>query len=69
MPEVRIKVAPDTVAYADAEITWRLSKRHHAGLIVASPTHARVEALLAAYMPRFREDFFAMMPAATEATE
>ncbi|HEX6052894.1 MAG TPA: hypothetical protein VFZ21_26690 [Gemmatimonadaceae bacterium] len=60
---------PDLAAYDDPEIAWRLSKRHHAGLVVASPDHARVEHLLGAYMPRFREDFFASMPAAEEATE
>jgi biotin carboxylase len=60
---------PDLSAYQDPEIAWRLSKRHHAGLVVASPATARVEELLAAYMPRFREDFFATMPAAQEAIE
>jgi biotin carboxylase len=60
---------PDLSAFGDPEIVWRLSKRHHAGLIVASSAAARVEDLLAAYMPRFREDFFATLPAAQIATE
>jgi hypothetical protein len=60
---------PDLAAYDDPEIAWRLSKRHHAGLVVTSPDHARVEHLLGAYLPRFREDFFASMPPADEATE
>ena len=60
---------PDLSSYADPEISWRLSKRHHAGLVVSSGSHARVEALLAAYMPRFREDFYASLPAPLEATE
>ena len=60
---------PDLSAFGDPEIVWRLSKRHHAGLIVASSAAARVEDLLAAYMPRFREDFFATLPAAQVATE
>ena len=60
---------PDLSAYNDPEISWRLSKRHHAGLVVAAASHARVNGLLSAYMPRFREDFFATMPAADEATE
>ena len=60
---------PDLEAYNDSEITWRLHKKHHAGLIVASPDSSRVETLLGTYMPRFREDFMATMPAATEATE
>ena len=60
---------PDLTTYNDTEIAWRLSKRHHAGLVVSSASNARVEELLAMYMPRFREDFFASMPAAEEATE
>ena len=60
---------PDLSAYSDPEISWRLSKRHHAGLVVSSASSARVESLLATYMPRFREEFFASMPAALEATE
>lgn len=55
---------PDLSAYTDPEIVWRLDKRHHAGLAVASPDHARVEQLLAGYMERFRVEFFASLPAA-----
>jgi len=60
---------PDLSSYAESEITWRLSKRHHAGLVVTSASHARVDELLGTYMPRFQSDFFATMPAAEEATE
>jgi len=60
---------PDLSGYTDPEITWRLSKRHHAGLVVTSSSHARVEELLGSYMPRFREEFFASLPAPAEATE
>jgi biotin carboxylase len=60
---------PDLSAYDDPEITWRLTKRHHAGLVVSSASQARVESLLGSYMPRFREDFFASLPAPPEATE
>lgn len=60
---------PDTSAYADPEIVWRLDKRHHAGLLVVSPSPERVEGLLHDYMRRFREDFYASMPAAESATE
>ena len=60
---------PDLAAYDDPEISWRLSKRHHAGLVVSSGSHTRVETLLGEYMPRFREDFFASLPAPLEATE
>jgi biotin carboxylase len=60
---------PDTGAYADPEIVWRLNKRHHAGLLVVSPGPERVEHLLHDYMRRFREDFYASMPAAESATD
>ncbi|HEV2148473.1 MAG TPA: ATP-grasp domain-containing protein [Longimicrobiaceae bacterium] len=60
---------PDTGAYDDPEIVWRLDKRHHAGLLVRSLRQERVEELLRSYMARFRDDFYASMPAATEATE
>jgi biotin carboxylase len=60
---------PDTSAYSDPEIVWRLSKRHHAGLIVAAPGPERVQVLLQSYMQRFREDFYTSLPAATEAVD
>jgi biotin carboxylase len=53
---------PDTYAYNDPEIVFRLNRLHHAGLIVASPNLERVEELLAAYSGRFYEDFFASQP-------
>jgi biotin carboxylase len=53
---------PDTSAYNDAEIVWRLVQDHHAGLIVKSQSAARVRELLAAYEWRFTEDFYAYEP-------
>lgn len=53
---------PDTSLYDDAEIVWRLDKRHHVGLIVSSPEHSRVEQLLEEYRRRFHTDFFATQP-------
>jgi hypothetical protein len=53
---------PDTSRYADPEIVWRLTKRHHVGLIVASRDPRRVEELLDQYVRRFSEDFFAYAP-------
>ncbi|MCG3194843.1 MAG: hypothetical protein DIJKHBIC_04111 [Thermoanaerobaculia bacterium] len=53
---------PDMAAYNDPEVTWRLKKHHHAGLIVVSPSFERVESLMAEYVGRFRADFFASMP-------
>lgn len=53
---------PDTSAYTDPEIVWRMNKKHHAGLIVRSTDPKRIEQLLAEYTPRFRQDFFAWQP-------
>jgi len=53
---------PDTSAYNDAEVVWRLIQDHHAGLIVKSPSAARVRELLLAYERRFTEDFYAYEP-------
>jgi biotin carboxylase len=60
---------PDLSGYDDPEIVRRLVKRHHAGLVVASPSAERVQQLLGAYMQRFRDDFYAAMPALEEAVE
>ncbi len=53
---------PDTSGYDDPEIVWRLNKHHHAGLIVASKDHKRVEELLESYTERFYRDFHASVP-------
>lgn len=57
---------PDTSAYTDPEIAQRIVKRHHAGLIVASPDAERVRALLDDYSRRFATDFFAALPPTTD---
>jgi hypothetical protein len=48
---------PDLSSYEAPEIVWRMRKDYHAGLIVASPDSARVDALLADYARRFSEQF------------
>jgi biotin carboxylase len=53
---------PDTSAYDDPEIVWRMEKKYHAGLIVASPNPKRVEDLLDSYAERFVTDFLAVAP-------
>jgi biotin carboxylase len=53
---------PDMSAYTDEEIVFRVSKRHHAGLIVRSPDPDRVTALLDSYVTRFYKDFHAFAP-------
>jgi biotin carboxylase len=54
---------PDTSAYDDAEIVWRLKRHHHAGLIFKAAEEARISQLIASYSRRFAEDFLATQPA------
>jgi len=53
---------PDTSAYDDQEIAYRVKKKHHAGLIVRSKGHKRVSELLDDYARRFENDFIAVLP-------
>lgn len=53
---------PDTSAYNDSEVVWRLDKKHHAGLIVVSDHYDRITALLHDYTQRFIVDFLAVQP-------
>ena len=53
---------PDTSAYTDEEIVWRMNKRYHVGLILRSPDPARIAQLLEEYTRRFYTDFFAKQP-------
>ncbi|OYT71930.1 MAG: ATPase [Chloracidobacterium sp. CP2_5A] len=53
---------PDTSAYDDPEVVWRLNKDFHAGLIVQSSSYDRVTHLLDDYLARFRADFFTRQP-------
>ncbi|HEY1013659.1 MAG TPA: ATP-grasp domain-containing protein [Herpetosiphonaceae bacterium] len=53
---------PDTGAYDDPEIVWRLNQRHHAGLIAVSPDQSRVRQLVDSYRERFKQDFFTHEP-------
>jgi len=53
--------SPDTSAYTDPEIVYRVKKRHHAGLIVRSPRLERVTELLDDYGRRFVDDFVAIV--------
>lgn len=50
---------PDLSAYNDPEVVWHLEKKHHAGLIVASPDPERVRWLVKTYANRFATDFLA----------
>ena len=53
---------PDTSAYNDPEIAWRLDLTHHVGLLVKSPSLARVDKLMNDYMQRVETDFHASLP-------
>ena len=53
---------PDTSSYNDEEIAYRVSKFHHAGFILKSVRHERIQQLLDSYSHRFVEDFLATQP-------
>jgi biotin carboxylase len=53
---------PDTSAYIDREIVYRVVKYHHAGFVVKSADPARVKELLESYSRRFATDFLATQP-------
>lgn len=54
---------PDTSAYNDPEIVCRIHKEYHAGFVLRSPDHGRIQALLESYGERFMHDFAAVMAA------
>jgi len=58
---------PDLSSYDDIEIVWRMDKRNHAGLIIASESQGRIEELLESYVPRFTTDFLTWAPPLEEA--
>jgi biotin carboxylase len=60
---------PDTSSYNDPEVVWRMDKSHHAGLIVRSPNHTRVQELIGSYTSRFASDFMAYVPPRSAPTE
>ena len=53
---------PDTFAYNDPEIAYRIHKSDHAGFVLTSPDHDRVVSLLNSYAERFQHDFHAALP-------
>jgi biotin carboxylase len=53
---------PDTSAYNDPEIVWRMDHEYHVGLIVKSPSYERVKELLHRYAERVQRDFHASAP-------
>ena len=53
---------PDTSAYNDPEIVYRVPRHHHAGFVLSAPQPERIGELLDSYSGRFREDFYATQP-------
>ncbi len=53
---------PDTSAYADPEIVWRMQQPHHVGMIIKSPRRERVAELLEQYVERVKKDFATVAP-------
>jgi hypothetical protein len=54
---------PDTSAFTDPEIVYRLDKKQHVGFVVASDSSERVDELLAQYTERINRDFLMILPA------
>jgi biotin carboxylase len=53
---------PDTSAYQDSEIVYRVNKFHHAGFVLKAGNPERIQQLLDSYSRRFVEDFLATQP-------
>lgn len=53
---------PDLSGFDDPEVSLRIRKDHHAGLLVRSEDAGRVKQLLESYAERFRSQFLATMP-------
>lgn len=60
---------PDTTAFNDPEIIYRVAKKHHVGFVVASERGERVDELLREYSERIHRDYHAVLPAATKAID
>ena len=53
---------PDLSRCDAPEVRWRMQRRHHAGLIVASDDPRRIATLIDAYTQRFIEEFVVALP-------
>ncbi|HYL64856.1 MAG TPA: ATP-grasp domain-containing protein [Candidatus Methylomirabilis sp.] len=53
---------PDTSAYTDPELIYRVAKYHHAGFVLRSSNPERIQELLDSYSKRFETDFLATQP-------
>ncbi len=59
---------PDTSAYQDPEIFYRLHKKNHVGFVLGSPDRERLLFLLEEYRHRIYADFFAVLPPSDKPT-
>jgi hypothetical protein len=59
---------PDTSAFTDPEIVYRLDKKQHLGFVVRADAPGRVEELLNRYVERIHRDYQMTLPPATAAT-
>lgn len=59
---------PDPGDFDDPEIWYRMDKKSHVGLVLRSPSAARVDELLAKYEKLISEKYLAVLPAASKAT-
>lgn len=53
---------PDMSGYDAQEVAWRINKKQHAGLVIASDDYDRMESLLTEYHEKFVKDFLAVAP-------
>jgi biotin carboxylase len=60
---------PDTSWFPEAELVWRLHKRHHVGFIVKSPDYVRIGQLLDLYSARVQSEYHASAPAREKVRE
>ncbi len=59
---------PDTGAFADPEIVYRIVKNHHAGFVLRSKDYSRIQSLIDEYAVRFVNDFLAIEKPADKPT-
>ncbi len=60
---------PDMNSFNNPEVVWRLKKKFHAGLIIASPKYDRIDELIKNYTERFYNEFFTSAPVPDKPTE
>ena len=59
---------PDTTAYNDPEIYWRVDKKNHVGFVFKADNTGRVHNLIESYIPRMERDYLAVLPAPEKPT-